>query len=93
MRKQQRLILSVGITHSSRFLVEELTVLLLCGAEGMIDPEIIAEALVKQATANSTNLEKKSPFAEYAEKEGYIYIGGREDDVTAVVSYVVPQKN
>jgi protein phosphatase PTC7 len=59
----------------------------------MIDPEIIAEALVKQATANSTNLEKKSPFAEYAEKEGYIYIGGREDDVTAVVSYVVPQKN
>jgi hypothetical protein len=56
----------------------------------MIDPETIADALVKQAAANSTNVEKKSPYADYAEKAGYLYVGGREDDVTAVVAFVVP---
>jgi hypothetical protein len=35
-------------------------------------------------------VEKKSPYADYAEKAGYLYVGGREDDVTAVVAFVVP---
>lgn len=57
----------------------------------MVDPETLANALVQQAWDNSLNVEKKSPFADYAEQQGYLYVGGREDDISAVVSFVVPR--
>jgi len=58
--------------------------------EKLIHPGAIAEALVSKAAENSKNVEKKSPFAESAEKQGFIYLGGLQDDITAVVAHIVP---
>lgn len=45
---------------------------------------------MSKAAENSKNVEKKSPFAESAEKQGFIYLGGLQDDITAVVAHIVP---
>ncbi len=57
-----------------------------------VDPQVVAEELAAKAVEQSRNTDKKSPYAEYVEKSGYHFAGGRDDDVTVVVSFVVPEK-
>jgi len=59
--------------------------------EDPVDTLRLAEAIVDRAHQFSRDDSRRSPYGEYAEREtGYLFFGGREDDITAIVSRVVP---
>ncbi|CAA0839578.1 Probable protein phosphatase 2C 55 [Striga hermonthica] len=55
--------------------------------EGM-SPEATARKVAEFARARSLDRIYRTPFSVAAEKAGYIYFGGKLDDLTVVVSYV-----
>ncbi|CCW60536.1 unnamed protein product [Phytomonas sp. EM1] len=50
----------------------------------------VAEAIGKHASLNGHNREFLSPFARHASQLGYRYMGGKLDDITALVARVTP---
>lgn len=52
--------------------------------------EAVAAAIGAQASANGANQRFMSPFAKHAMESGYQYVGGKVDDVTALVARVSP---
>jgi len=62
---------------------------------GMVDkatpPEVLAKALALAAHERSLDLTAKTPFSENARKHGYDCQGGKQDDITVVAGWVLPQ--
>ncbi|CCW67580.1 unnamed protein product [Phytomonas sp. Hart1] len=50
----------------------------------------VAETIGKHASLNGRNREFFSPFAKHASQLGYRYMGGKLDDITALVARVTP---
>jgi len=63
---------------------------------GMVDhataPEVLAKALAMAAHERSLDLTAKTPFTDNARKHGYDCLGGKQDDITVVASWVLPQE-
>lgn len=60
------------------------------GFEMKIDPELLALSIAERAFRNSVDKKAATPFSRAATKAGKIFNGGKPDDITVVVAYVVP---
>ncbi|KZV27335.1 protein phosphatase 2c [Dorcoceras hygrometricum] len=61
----------------------------LCLEEDHNEPELVAWTLAKVARQNSLDI-TCTPFEAAASEAGFVHFGGKYDDVTVVVAYVVP---
>ncbi|KDD74012.1 hypothetical protein H632_c1652p0, partial [Helicosporidium sp. ATCC 50920] len=55
------------------------------------EPRRAAQALAEFARTRAADPGHLSPFAYAAQQMGYRYFGGKMDDITVVVAYVVPE--
>mmetsp|Transcript_19288 Transcript_19288/g.28813 ORF Transcript_19288/g.28813 Transcript_19288/m.28813 type:complete len:182 (-) Transcript_19288:268-813(-) len=53
-------------------------------------PEVIARALAIAALARSLDPKAKVPFSLYSRQHGFDLSGGKEDDITVLAAWVVP---
>ncbi|EME28236.1 phosphatase isoform 1 [Galdieria sulphuraria] len=67
---------------------EEILELIGCYDEN-VDPPLLAHRLAQTAMEFSMDENKTSPFAENANEAGFIYLGGKRDDITVLVGKVV----
>lgn len=54
-------------------------------------PETLARALTLAAQQRSLDPRARVPFAENCRKYGYQFEGGKQDDITVVAAWVMPQ--
>jgi protein phosphatase PTC7 len=54
------------------------------------DPEVIARALAQAAQVRSRDPRARVPFTLYSLDHGYDCLGGKEDDITLVAAWLVP---
>jgi protein phosphatase PTC7 len=57
-------------------------------SDDLLDPELVAQMIAKQAETLSLNTRWMSPFAKHAYDNFYDFKGGKHDDVTVVVSQI-----
>lgn len=57
-------------------------------SSSLLDPEIVAEMIAKQAETLSFDTKWMSPFAKNAYDNYYDFRGGKHDDVTVIVSQI-----
>eukprot|EP00871_Galdieria_phlegrea_P004566 jgi/Galph1/510/GphlegSOOS_G5280.1 len=62
-------------------------------ANGHVEPQKLAHQIAQTALEFSMDESKTSPFAENANEAGYIYIGGKRDDITVVVGRVMSTRD
>ena len=61
------------------------------GKAGPVDPKKVTDRLLERARETAENRRACSPFQQKARKEGYVFSGGKMDDITiaaGVVEYV-----
>lgn len=56
--------------------------------DDILDPQLVAEMIAKEAEKYSHNQSHLSPFGQSAREHFYDYRGGKPDDVTVVVAQV-----
>jgi len=56
------------------------------------DPEDVARALAQAAHARSRDPRARVPFTLYSLEHGYDCLGGKEDDITVVAAWLVPDE-
>lgn len=54
-----------------------------------VEPQVLAHRLAQTAMEFSMDENKTSPFAENANEAGFVYLGGKCDDITVVVGKVM----
>jgi hypothetical protein len=52
----------------------------------ILDPQLVAELIAKEAEKYSYNQAYISPFAKSAREHFYDYAGGKPDDITVIVA-------
>ncbi|GJQ12324.1 hypothetical protein GpartN1_g4723.t1 [Galdieria partita] len=67
---------------------EEILELINCYDEN-VEPSVLAHHLAQTAMEFSMDENKTSPFAENANEAGFIYLGGKRDDITVLIGKVV----
>jgi len=60
-------------------------------AEHATPPESVARALALAAQERSLDPVAKVPFVEYSKRHGYQCMGGKQDDITVVAAWVMPE--
>lgn len=68
--------------------IREVIVPFIKSSDSILDPELVAEMIAKQAEKLSLNQKWMSPFAKAAYNNYYDFRGGKHDDVTVVVSQI-----
>lgn len=61
----------------------------LIGGSGSTNPNMIAESIAKAAFLRSADTGAKTPFGQNAREAGLHHMGGKMDDITVVVAWVV----
>lgn len=59
------------------------------GAEVGLDPEQVAWTVAEHAYHNSLNKKAYTPFMQAALNAGRVFSGGKADDITVIVAYIV----
>lgn len=54
--------------------------------DDILDPELVAEIIAKEAEKLSLRSDYLSPFAKGAKQHYYDYMGGKHDDITVIVA-------
>ncbi|CAE8655570.1 unnamed protein product, partial [Polarella glacialis] len=57
---------------------------------GLPDPNALAQELVSAAQARSLDENAEVPFGETSRQHGRNHLGGKEDDITVVVAWIMP---
>ncbi|KAF8053545.1 hypothetical protein N665_1401s0006 [Sinapis alba] len=68
---------------------EDITGVVVSSVRAGLDPKATAQKIADLARARALDRKRQSPFATAAQEAGYRYYGGKLDDITAVVSYVI----
>ena len=69
----------------------EVAALVAASLQAGMDPQAAAQRIAAVAQMRAKDRLYRSPFARAAEAAGYYYLGGKLDDITVVVSYVVSE--
>ena len=68
--------------------IREVMIPFIKASDELLDPELVAQMIAKQAEKLSLNTKWMSPFAKAAYNNYYDFRGGKHDDVTVVVSQI-----
>uniref|UniRef100_A0A803L812 Protein phosphatase n=1 Tax=Chenopodium quinoa TaxID=63459 RepID=A0A803L812_CHEQI len=71
----------------------EITALVVQAKRSGLDPQATAQNIATLAQQRAMDKHRKTPFAAAAHDAGFRYIGGKLDDITVVVSYIIGEDN
>jgi len=61
-------------------------------ADHSTPPDVIARSLAKAAQERSLDPVAKVPFVDYSRRHGYQCLGGKQDDITVLAAWVMPDQ-
>lgn len=71
----------------------EITALVVQAKRSGLDPQATAQNIATLAQQRAMDKHRKTPFAAAAHDAGFRYVGGKLDDITVVVSYIIGEDN
>ncbi|XP_009600510.1 probable protein phosphatase 2C 55 [Nicotiana tomentosiformis] len=72
---------------------EDIKVVVLQSVEAGLGPQMTAQRIAELAQQRAMDTNKSSPFSDGAQEAGFEYHGGKLDDITVVVSYIMNNEN
>lgn len=71
----------------------EVTAIVVHAQRAGMEPQVTAQKIAALARQRALDRNRQTPFSTAAQEAGFRYYGGKLDDITVVVSYVISSIN